>query len=122
VPSWLAYIIECADVRMVQIRYRACFALETARERRAPSRRQLTKLEGDGPAQKSVARAVDLTHAARAEQRIDAIGTYMSCRTERHADCPNSFIRARLYYAVARRYPQLSRQQLGGASTGYRPG
>src|SRR5690348_16525576 len=61
-----AYVVQRADVRMIQRRDSAGFALETLPRFRSFGQMLGKNLDCDGAVEPGVARAVDLAHAARA--------------------------------------------------------
>ena len=62
--------VDRADVRMIQRRERPRFALESRQPRRVAGERLRQHLDRDLAAELAVARAVDLAHAADADQRL----------------------------------------------------
>ena len=70
-----ADVVEHADVGMVEARERPALRARTARERRARHDVRRQDLDRDRAIEAGVACAVDLAHAARADGRLDDVGT-----------------------------------------------
>ncbi len=66
-------VVQRADVRMVERRHRARFALEPLAPLHIVRQRSRQYLDGDGSIEARVARFVDLAHPARAERREDLV-------------------------------------------------
>ena len=73
-PSWLADVVERADVRMVERRDRLAPRARTAARSSGSARVRRQDLDRDGAVEPRVARLVDLAHAAGAERRDDLVG------------------------------------------------
>ncbi len=70
-----ADVVERADVRVVQPRHGARFALEPLPAVGLCRRRGWQHLDGDGASDARVQRAVDVAHASLAEEDADLVGT-----------------------------------------------
>ena len=70
----MADVEQRADVRMIERRDRARLALEAVAKLRVGRERRGEDLDRDGAIEPRVARAIDLAHAARADERDDFIG------------------------------------------------
>ena len=81
-----ADVVHREDVRMVQRRGGSRFLLEALQPVGIGARRSRENLDRDVAPEARVARAIDLAHPARAEQRIDFVGTEMDTGCERHVE------------------------------------
>ena len=79
-----ADVEERADVRMLQRRDGARFALEALAQLRVGGERVGQDLDGDGAIEPRVTRAVDLAHPARAERRDDLVRAEPRTRGDSH--------------------------------------
>src|ERR1700680_5055581 len=70
----LSNVIQGADVRMVQSRYGACFALQALAKVGAACPLRSYQFDRYRAAQPQIPRAVNLSHAARPEQRLNHVG------------------------------------------------
>ncbi len=68
-----ANVVERADMRMIELRDRAGFAVEAVAELRISGQRLRENFDRDGAIEARVARLVDLTHAASAEGGLDFV-------------------------------------------------
>lgn len=80
-----AYVVEMADVRMIQRGNGAGFALKTLLEFGIVGEVSGENLDGDNAIEARVFRAVDLSHAAGAERCLNLIRTQLYARGEDHA-------------------------------------
>ena len=80
----LADVVERADVRMIELRDRARFAVEPLAELRVGGEALGQDLDRDGAIEARVARLVDLAHAARADRRRDFVRAEASAGGQRH--------------------------------------
>src|SRR5262245_42441602 len=77
-PLLLAHVVECADVRVSQLRYRAGFTVEALAEVRIFGCGSSEDLDGDTSVKSRIAGFVNLAHATPAEERHDFVGSYSS--------------------------------------------
>ena len=68
-PCSCADVVERADVRMIELRDRARFAIEPLAELRIGGEQVRQDLDRDDAIEAGIAGFVDLAHAARAERR-----------------------------------------------------
>ena len=80
----LADVVQSADVRMIELRDGACLAIETGPELWICSERLRQHFDCDRAIESRVARAIDLAHAAGAEQRDDLVRAEASAWRQRH--------------------------------------
>src|SRR6476660_2285847 len=64
----VAYVVESTDVRMVQGRDRACFAVKSLLGLRALRKMRRKNLDGDDALEPCIQRAINLAHAASPER------------------------------------------------------
>ena len=83
----LADVIELADVGVIERRNGARLALETFFGVALVGKMLRQNLDGDGSLQAGVAGAVDLTHAAGADGRLDLVGAEFGSRIQQDKDC-----------------------------------
>ena len=80
----MAYVVQHADVRMIQARDGLCFALEPLLANWIRGELRWQDLDRDGALQPCVAGAIDFTHPADAELRRDFIRAKFCAWSERH--------------------------------------
>ncbi len=73
-PVLMAYVVQGADVRMVQAGDGARLALEAQTEVGVVGEVSGKDLDGDGPVESRVSRPIHLSHSARATGRQDLVG------------------------------------------------
>ena len=83
-----ADVIEMTDMRMIQCRNGLRFALEARFQVRIGRKMRGQNLDGYVASQPCVARPVHLSHAARAQRRLDLIRTEFRARGEGHQCAP----------------------------------
>ena len=76
--------VDCPDVRMIERREQSRFALEARHAIGVRRERRRQDLQRDVAIQLRVARAIDLAHAAGAEEREDFVGAEARTRGQRH--------------------------------------
>src|SRR5260221_4180799 len=79
-----AHVVDGEHVRMVEYACRARLLLEAAQGRGIAGEARGQNLDGDLAPDARVARAVDLAHAARAEESENFVGAEAGIRGERH--------------------------------------
>ena len=77
-------VIKCANVRMVQGRDGARFALETFFGFRICRKVLEQNFDGHGAVEACVPGAIHLAHAARPERRLNLVGAKLCTRGENH--------------------------------------
>ena len=80
----VADVVKGADMRVVQAGDGAGFALEALAKFRVGGQVGRQNLDGDGAVEARVFRAIDLAHAAGADERQDLVGAETSARGEGH--------------------------------------
>ena len=81
----LADVVERADVRMIERRDRARFALEAVAELRIGRELRRQNFDRDRAIEARVARPIDFAHAARANERDDFIDAKLRSSRQGHA-------------------------------------
>ena len=84
----MAYVVQHADVRMLQLRDDFGFALEAGTQLGVRHQLRVQNLDSDGAIQAGVARAVDFAHSAGAQWRLNFIGTELRSRCNWHECAP----------------------------------
>ena len=79
-----AHVVQHTNVRMVQRRDDAGFALKALLRFGIVGKMSWKNLDGNGTVKACVSRAINLSHAAGAERRFDFIGAEFSARVEGH--------------------------------------
>ena len=85
-PSVLADVVQRADVRVIELRYRPRLAVESITKLRIGRQRFREDLDGDGSIQTRIAGLVDLAHAAFAQLVEDSIRSEFSTDHDRVLD------------------------------------
>src|ERR1041384_1427896 len=89
-------IVQCADVRMTELRDGACLAFEACLQVWTSHQRRFQSLDGDRAIKPCIAGAIHLAHAAGANWRDDFIGTQSGSRIQSHF----SPLKKALYFSV----------------------
>ncbi len=82
----VADVVQRADVRMIQRRDSACFAIEPFTELRIAGELRRQDFDGDVASQPRIARAIDFAHPARSKRGHDLVRAEPSSSRKRHAE------------------------------------
>jgi hypothetical protein len=78
------HVVECADVRLIELGNRACLAVKALSELRVSGERLRENLDGDGAIQTRVSGLVDLSHPPGVERAEDFVRTEAGAGRQRH--------------------------------------
>ena len=81
-----AHVVQAGDVRMIECCHRAGFAFEPLSPGGIGGEMLPQHLDGDGPIQPGVERAIDFAHPAGPDQLNDLVGAKANTRRERHSE------------------------------------